>query len=386
MPEMSRRKILAAGAAAALPGALLGQERTNPPQPKEGEAQPPDDRVGYAIIGLGEYATQQIMPAFREAKRSRLAALVTGDRVKGDRLAAEYGLPEGSVYTYDQIARLKENPRVQAGYIITPNSTHLRFTEALAEAGKHVLSEKPMEISVAKCRRMIAATKAAGVKLMIGYRAQYEPFNEECIRLCRSGELGRLRLITSEHGRQLEPEKERRDVWRAKRALAGGGSLMDIGVYALNAAMYLSGEVPIEIDAREDTNRSEPRFAEVEDTIRFNLRFPSGLIANLCSGYSWSETKRYSVMGEKKTLDLNPATDYYEHNLTLTDKQGKVQPSIREESQFARQLDHYSQAIQEDTPIRTPGEMGLRDVALMMKIYESARTGRPVKIAPDDLD
>lgn len=385
MPDLSRRNLLAAGAAAAVPGALLGQTTTNPPQPKEGEAQPPGDRVGYAIVGLGEYASQQIMPAFREAKRSRLAALVTGDRAKGERLAAEYGLPNGSVYTYDEMAKLRDNPRVQVGYVITPNSTHLQYAEALAKAGKHVLSEKPMEISVEKCRRMIEVTRQAGVKLMIGYRAQYEPFNEECIRLCRSGELGRLRLITSEHGRQLEPEKEKRDTWRAKKALAGGGSLMDIGVYALNASMYLSGEVPVEIDAREDTDRSEPRFAEVEDTIRFNLRFPSGLIANLCSGYSWSETKRYSVIGDKKKLDLDPATDYYRHNLTLTDKRGKSEPSIQEQSQFARQLDHYSQAIQENTPIRTPGEMGLRDVALMMKIYVAARTGRPVKVNPGEL-
>lgn len=385
MSDLSRRTLLAAGAASALPNILIGQEKTNPPQPKEGEAQPPEERVGYAIIGLGEYATQQIMPAFRESKRSRLAALVTGDRSKGERLAAEYGLPAGSVYTYDDIGKLRENPRVQAAYVITPNSTHAKFALAAMAAGKHVLSEKPMEVTVENCRRIIDGARKANVKLMVGYRAQYEPFNEECIRLCRSGELGRLRLITSEHGRQLEPEKEKRDTWRAKKALAGGGSLMDIGIYALNASMYLSGEVPIEIEAREDTDKSQPRFREVEDTIRFNLRFPSGLIANLSSGYSWNETKRYSVIGDKKTLDLDPATDYYKHNLTLTDKEGKSEPSIQEQSQFARQLDHFSQAIQENTPIRTPGEMGLRDVALMMKIYEAARTGKPVRVSVEEL-
>ena len=288
------------------------------------------------------------------------------------------------MYGYDEIPRLRTNPRVGAAYVITPNSTHLEYALAAASAGKHVLCEKPMEVSVERCRRMIAGAQKAGVKLMIGYRAQYEPFNEECIRLCRSGELGRLRQITSEHGRKLDPA-EKRDTWRQVKALAGGGSLMDIGIYALNASMYLTGELPVEISAEESTDRSEPRFREIEDGMYFRLRFPSGVVAHLSSGYSWSETKRYSVIGEKRTLNLDPATDYYEHRLELADKEGRTVPAIQEQNQFARQLDAFSANIQDDTPIRTPGEMGLRDVALMMRIYEAARTGKVLEVKESDL-
>ena len=405
MFETSRRDVLTAGAlavtSAVLPKAMSlspvpgvppvtetgglspGQKPARDPDTL-GTPLPLDERVGYAILGLGEYATEQILPSFAQSSRSRLSALVTSDRAKGERYAAQYGLPNDAVYTYDEIARLRANPKVQAVYIITPNATHLPFTEAVASAGKHVLSEKPMETDADRCRKMIEACRKAGVKLMVGYRAQYEPFNEECIRLCRSGEMGTIKLMTSEHGRQLEPDK-RRDVWRQKRALAGGGSLFDIGIYALNAAMYLTGEVPVELSAHIHSDPNDPRFREVEDTVAARLTFPSGAIANLASGYSWNETKRYSVVGSKKTLNLDPATDYYKHDLQLVDKSGTMKPDIAESSQFARELDHFSQAIQQGTEMKTPGEMGLRDVKLMTMIYESARSGRPLTIRAEDL-
>ena len=270
-------------------------------------------------------------------------------------------------------------------YVITPNATHRKFVEAAAKTGKNVMCEKPMAPTVADCEAMIKAVQSAGKKLMIGYRAQYEPFNRECIRICRSGELGRIVTIVADHGRQVEPDKEKADSWRVKKDLAGGGSLVDIGIYCLNAARYLSGEEPTEISARLEQPQNDPRFKEVEATVHWTMRFPSGALANCSSSYDWLDTKRFRVQGSDGWLELDPATDYYRHRLRVGRK-GKgeenvvEEPQIKEQSQFALMLDHMAQCVRENKTPHTPGEEGMRDVRYMTAIYEAARSGKLIKL------
>jgi predicted dehydrogenase len=227
---------------------------------------------------------------------------------------------------------------------------------------------------------MIAACNKAGKKLMVAYRAQFEPFNLAAIERIRKGELGKLRQITADHGRAVKPAENKADVWRVQKKLAGGGSLMDIGIYSLNAARYLTGEEPVEVTALESTDRSDPRFAEVEDNIHFTLRFPSGVLATCTSSYSIAEVKRYRVFGDQAWLDLDPATDYYQHTLTVGDKDGEQEPKIKEGNQFAAELDHMAECVLKDQTPRTPGEEGLRDIRIITAIYEAARTGKTVKL------
>lgn len=365
----------AAAAVLASPAAATGLLPTE--TPAQDANQP---KIGFAIVGLGQYATEQMMPAFREAKHARITALVSGSPDKARQLAAEYGVDPKSVYDYQNFDAIKDNPAVDVVYIVLPPGLHAEYTVRAAQAGKHVLCEKPMANSPEECQRMIEACRKAGKQLMIAYRAQYEPFNLNAIERIRKGELGRLRMITADHGRQVQPAKSKADAWRVQKKLAGGGSLMDIGIYSLNAARYLTGEEPVEVSAQEYSDKADPRFREVEDVIHFTLRFPSGVLATCTSAYSIEGVKRYRAFGDQAWLDLDPATDYYRHQMKIGTKDGEMQPQLKEGNQFAAELDHMAECVRHNKTPKTPGEEGLRDIRLIMAIYESARKGKPVKV------
>ncbi|RTQ44878.1 Gfo/Idh/MocA family oxidoreductase [Hymenobacter gummosus] len=337
-------------------------------------------KLGFAIVGLGKYATEQMMPAFKDCKHARITALVSGSPDKARKLAAEYGVDAKNIYSYQNFDSIKDNPAVDVVYIVLPPGLHAEYTIRAAQAGKHVLCEKPMANTPEECQRMIEACKKAGKKLMIAYRAQFEPFNLDAIERIRKGELGKLRMVTADHGRQVQPDKDQADTWRVQKKLAGGGSLMDIGIYSLNAARYLTGEEPVEVTAQEYSDKSDPRFKEVEDVIHFTLRFPSGVLASCTSAYSIEGVKRYRAYGDKAWLDLDPATDYYKHQMKIGDKDGERQPQIKEGNQFAAELDHMAECVMQNKTPKTPGEEGLRDIKLIMAIYEAARKGKPVRV------
>lgn len=371
---------------------VIGRVNAQQDNLKQNEKMPPEKRLGWAIVGLGDFATKQIMPNFADCKRSKLVALVSGDRAKAAKYAEQYGLNSKNIYDYQTFDRLRENPEVDVVYIILPNGMHHEYTLRAFQAGKHVLCEKPMANTVKECEEMIAVGKRADKKLMIAYRAQYEPFNLAAIEKCRSGALGRLKTIVADHGRNLNPQ-EKRDVWRMNKALAGGGSLYDIGLYSLNATRYLTGEEPTEITAQMFSTPDDPRFREVEENVNFTLRFPSGVLANCTSSYGFQEVKRYRVFGDKAWLELDPATDYYKHRMTIgrknpaSSEENQIAPKalieeqeIQEGNQFAAEMDHLSQSVQESRDPKTPGEEGLQDVRLMQLIYQAAREGKTIKV------
>jgi glucose-fructose oxidoreductase len=188
----------------------------------------PEKRLGYAIVGLGQFALNQIIPSFAESKSSKLVALVSGKREKALQVADRYGVDQKNIYDYQNFDRIADNDEIDIVYIILPNALHAEYTVRAFKAGKHVLCEKPMAVTAEECETMIRAGREADRKLMIAYRAQYEPYNLEAIRMSREGELGKIRLVTSDHGRILDP-KVPADQWRMVKALAGGGSLYDIG-------------------------------------------------------------------------------------------------------------------------------------------------------------
>ena len=339
----------------------------------------PPRKLGYAIVGLGYYGLETILPQFVNCQHSRVAALVSGDRTKALATAAKYGVPETSIYTYADFDRIRDNPDVDIVYVCLPNSMHAEYTIRAAKAGKHVMCEKPMAVSVAECEAMIRACKTAGKKLMIGYRCHFEPFNLEAMRLAKSGAAGKIRYVRSEHGFvQGDPNK-----WRLKRALSGGGSLMDMGIYSLQAARYMIGEEPIAVTARESTDRRDPRFREVEDMIEWTLEFPSGAIAGCQSMYSANQN-HILLMGDKGRIELEPATRY-DGNKMWTGRDGRETaitspPPGPGKTQFAGQLDHLAECILDGREPIVSGEEGLRDLRIVEAIYRSVREGRTVKL------
>ena len=335
-------------------------------------------KLGYAIVGLGYYATRVIMPRFAECRNSRLTALVSGTPSKLKEFGEQYKIPERSRYSYASFDAIRDNPDVDIVYVILPNSMHAEFTIRAAKAGKHVLCEKPMAVSSSECETMIAACRAAGKKLMIGYRSHVEPHNIHAIRLARQGVVGKAGLVESEHGFPIGDPTQ----WRLKRALSGGGSLMDIGIYSLQALRYISGEEPVSVTAIEHTDKSDIRFREVEDRLSWSLQFPSGLIGQGFSSYS-SGHNHVRLTGNKGWIDLEPATAYGGHamRVSIGGKEEQVTPPAGPgANQFSAQLDEMSQAVLENREPLTPGEEGLRDLRIMEAIYRSAKEGRTIRL------
>jgi glucose-fructose oxidoreductase len=341
-------------------------------------AKPQGRKVGYAIVGLGLYGAGIIMPRFADCRYSRLTALVSGDPAKARDLARKYGVPERSIYDYRTFDRIRDNPDVDVVYVVLPNSMHAEYAIRAAQAGKHVLCEKPMANSVAECEAMIAACRKAGRKLMIGYRSHFEPYNMHAMRLRRDGAIGKLRFVESEHGwTQGDPSR-----WRLKRALSGGGSLMDIGIYSVQAMRYLSAEEPITVTARESTDRSDPRFTEVEDMIHWTFEFPSGAIGGGLTSYS-SNHNHSRATGTDGWIDMDPSTRYEGNRLRLrrgSSEEDVAAPSAPWPNQFAGQLDHMAQCVLTGSDPIVGGEEGLRDMRIIEAIYRSAAESRTIDL------
>jgi predicted dehydrogenase len=353
------------------------QKQSGPPNPM-----PPDQKIGYAVVGLGHIALEEVIPAFGQSKHSKVTALVSGHPEKAAAVARQYGIDPRNIYGYKNYDDLRNNPAVQAVYIALPNSMHAEYTVRAAQAGKHVFCEKPMATTPQDCQRMIDACKTAGRKLMIGYRQQYEPYNREVIRKVRAKELGDLKFITADNGQnQGDPNQ-----WRLKRAMSGGGSLPDVGIYCLNATRYLTGEEPVEVFARMWSTPGDPRFKEVEETMVFELRFPSGVLASCTCGYGNHRLQRYSVVGSLGWTELNPAFAYRGLRLRTARSEGKMERVTEEQlnqpNQFAREIDHFSQCVAENRTPHTPGEEGLADMRIIEQLYASAQAGHAISLPP----
>ena len=336
---------------------------------------PPGRKLGYALVGLGSLAINQLMPAFAKCEKSKLTAFVSGSPGKARTLAERYGVPAKNIYDYANYDAIRDNPDVDIIYIVLPNSMHAEYTIRGAKAGKHVLCEKPMANTPEDCRQMIEACRNAQRKLMIGYRLRYEPYNQQLIKFARGQELGPLKVVLADAGFNIGDPTQ----WRLNRTLAGGGSLMDIGIYALQAARYLTGAEPSEVHAMMYSTPDDPRFREVEETVTFQLRFPGGVLANCTSSYGAS-LNRFRIVGPQGWAELEPALSYSGLRMRVGGS-GRVEERILPVvDHFAAEMDHFSECIVKDTEPLTPGEEGLRDLTIMMAIYESANSGKAITL------
>ncbi|UZK70201.1 Gfo/Idh/MocA family oxidoreductase [Sphingomonas sp. S1-29] len=349
---------------------------TTPPKRKRA------DSVGFAIVGLGGYALNQMMPRFGQAERAHIAAIVSGNPEKLRRVGDAYGVPQDARYSYADYAKIAADDRIDAVYIVLPTGLHADYATRAFAAGKHVLCEKPMALTSADCARMIAAGKRANRKLMIAYRSHFEPYNVEAMKLMRQKAVGDVRLLRTEQSYRMGPTSPSEN-WRTSRALAGGGPLEDYGLYGLQSALYLTKEMPESISASTFRPNGDPRFAEIFAHVSSQWRFPSGAVAQLVTSYDSAGANFAHVRGTTGALIMDPATSYSGQKMRIEGEADREfapgDPSV----QFARQIDHFVDAIRDNTPIITPGEMGLRDTRLIEAIYASAAAGRTVKLAPD---
>lgn len=340
----------------------------------------PDKRVGFAVVALGRLSIEQILPSFGLTKKSRLVALISGSPDKLRTVGLQYGLPSGALYDYDQLERLKEQGDVQVVYIVLPNSMHKEFVLRTAAIGKHVLCEKPMATSALDAQEMIQACRTANVKLMIAYRCRYQPHHLELIRQAQSGGLGQVKLIESINAQnQGDPAQ-----WRLRKALAGGGSLPDVGIYCLNAARAITAEEPTEVEAQLHSTPNDVRFREVEETVTWLMRFPSGALANLSTSYGTHRASRLAVHLDEGSLLMDNAYPYQGQRLrvrrAIDGLETESELAISPKNHFALEMDHMADCVLNSRDPRTPGAEGLRDMQIMEAIYKSAETRTPVKI------
>lgn len=339
---------------------------------------PPDERVGFALVGLGAFALGQIAPAFAQSRRARLAAVVSGNADKARTVADAYGLGRDHVYAYDDFDRIAQDETVDVVYVLLPNAFHRDWTERAFAAGKHVLCEKPMAPTVADCEAMIAAAERAGKRLMVGYRVHFEPLNQKAKQIIAQGDIGAPRVVVADHMRTLDLS-DLRDQWRAKKGLAGGGSLYDIGIYSVNGARFLLGEEPTEVRVRLLPGSGDPEVT-VEEGVAWTMQFGSGAVASCTCGYRAFEAKRIHVQGASGEITLAPESDYYANTLTVATGETRTEHSGRTALQFPDMLDEMAASVQENRAPSTPGGEGLRDVRILEAILRAAETGGVVAV------
>lgn len=332
-----------------------------------------DRKVGYAIIGLGRIA-DHFMRGIQDTNNSKVVALVSGHPDKAARIASQYGVPSSSIYNYENMDSMRDNKSIDAVYVALPNSMHAEYTIRSAKAGKHVLCEKPMAVSVTEAKEMIEACKTANVKLMIAYRCHYETTNLRAVKLIRDGMIGKVQSIQSAFGFSCGAGE-----WRLDKALAGGGPLMDVGIYSLNATRYLTGEEPAEISAYAFTDPLDPRFKTVEENVVWTTKFPSGVVATCNTTYGAPMDGYFRVYGSKGWIEVDPAFVYDGLHLTgeyrgADGKNVKIDEpnSEKDPIHFSKEADHFSQCVLQNREPQSPGEEGLRDMTYIRDIYKSA--------------
>ncbi len=332
-----------------------------------------DRKIGYCVIGLGTIA-DHFMRGMLVSSNSRITGLVSGHRDKAERIAAQYGIPSTSIYSYEDMDKFRDNKTIDAVYVALPNSMHAEYTIRSAKAGKHVLCEKPMSTTVKEAEDMIAACTAARVKLMIAYRLHYEPLNLKAVKLIRDGALGAVQTINGAFGFNAAP-----GAWRLNKTLAGGGSLFDVGIYVLNASRYLTGEEPAKFTAVTSTVDKDGRFDSVEENVSWTTKFPSGAVATGSCTYGGQMPGYFKVFGSKGWLEMQPAFNYDGLKLRAEYFSGSGAPTVINEEnpekdplQFSREANHFSDCIVQNRTPKSSGEEGLRDMKYIEQIYAAA--------------
>ena len=332
-------------------------------------------KIRYAIVGLGDIAQEAMLPGVAHTGNSAVTAFVTDDPEKARALGKKYDVSD--TYTYEQFGELLASGKIDAIYLATPNWRHAEFAVPALKAGVHVLTEKPLEVSTAKCREIIAAQEGSSAKLMVAYRLHFEPSTLAAIERVRSGELGEVTLFTSSFSQMVAPENH--------RATAGdlAGPVLDMGPYPVNAARYVFGAEPTEVASAIGTRHPEAGFGDFDDTVAVTLRFPAGRIAQFVISYYANTLDSYFIIGTKGSIHAQPAYMYgmaLEHLVTLGEQ--KTQKSFKNTDQFGGEMKYFSDCILAGRDPEPDGEEGFADLRVLEGILRALKSGGPVKLDP----
>lgn len=326
-----------------------------------------------AIMGLGSYGTR-VAEAMKDCKKARLVGVISGTPSKVRDWQAKYNIPEKNCYNYENFDNIKNNPDIDAVYVITPNGLHKEQAIRVAKAGKHVICEKPMAINAAEGQEMVDACKKANVKLLVGYRMHFEPKTLDVIHMRKNGDFGKILFFQGLSGFQIGDPTQ----WRLNKKLAGGGSMMDIGIYSINGARYMIGEDPVWVTAQE-TKTDPVKFKEgVDETITFQMGFPGGAVASCLSTYSMNNLDKFFLNGEKGFAEMQPSTGYGPIQ-GRTHKGELNHPHVTHQTV---QMEEMSDIILRDKKPEVPvdGLEALKDLKIIDAIYASIASGKKIAL------
>ncbi len=333
-------------------------------------------KIGFAVVGLGNIAKASVLPAFTKCKRASLLAVVARTKKHAEPMARQFKAK--SAYGTDNFAECLGNPEISAIYIATPPGQHLDLTLQAAKAGKHVLCEKPLAATDAEASAMVDACRAYNVLLMTAYRKYFEPSCLFIKKLIQAGSLGRLDVFHTSFSELFTPGISLG--WLLDPLQAGGGPLMDLGVYCVNTSRWLAGEDPAEVTAHAWQNNPS-RFQDVEEGVSFRLQFPSGLIVQGSSTYGAALSSFLFIQGSKGWLSLSPAYPFDEARHLTGKINGRwLEKKFKVVEEFAPQIDAFAEAIRKKQSVEPDGTQGLRDMKILHAIYESATIRKSVVI------
>jgi predicted dehydrogenase len=326
-----------------------------------------------AIMGLGSYGTR-VAEAMQSCTKAKLTGVISGTPSKIKAWQEKFNIPEKNCYNYENFDAVKNNPDIDAIYVITPNALHKDQVIRVAKAGKHAICEKPMALNEQEGREMVAACKKANVHLLVGYRMHFEPKTLEIVRMRNDGELGKILFFQGLSGFRIGNFAQ----WRLNKQLAGGGAMMDIGIYSVNGARYMVGEEPVWVTAQEVKTNPEKFREGVDETITFQMGFPGGAVASCLSTYNMNYLDRFYLNGEKGFAELQPATGYG----PIKGRTSKGELTQPHKTHQTVQMDEMADIILNGKKPVVPvdGEEGVKDLKIIDAIYEAAKTGKKVPI------
>jgi predicted dehydrogenase len=331
-------------------------------------------RVRYAVVGAGWFGQAAVLPAFSTAKEnSELVAIVSGDPEKRSALSKDYAVP---AYSYEQYEKLLASGKVDAVYIVSPNSIHKEHALLAARHGVHVLCEKSLADTAVAAEEMIAACDRAAVLLMTAYRLHFEPANLKAIEVIRKGSIGEPRVMASVFTQQVDPDNSRLD------PNLGGHPLLDMGIYCVNAARYLFRAEPVEVTAFQATG-TDPKFKGVPEMVSAVMRFPGERLASFVCGFGEAKASAYQVIGTEGDLRLDPAYAHKGERAMSVTVDGKTKEAkFADTDQIAPEIVYFSDCIQKGRRPEPDGREGLIDLWVIEAIKASVLKGMAVPLQP----
>jgi predicted dehydrogenase len=347
--------------------------------------------VKWGVIGAGGIADRRTIPEMvKVADNAQLVALMDVSKDAVERVAKKYGITT----TYTDEEELLRNPEVQAVYIATPQNAHHRQVLLAAKHGKHVFCEKPMATSLKDADEMIEACNKAGVKLGLDYMMRFNIHNQKIKELVDAGQLGKPVMGRAELTCWYPPMPT---AWRQKRAIAYGGSLIDMGSHCLDILEWIFSTRIVEVFAFHD---SLVHPYDVEDTSTTIMRFENGahgIVDNYFNVPDQAAKNFLEVYGTQGsilasgTIGQDPTgtftTNLVPAGLGYSANQVRDTSGFRSESHqyegiamYGTMVRLFSEAIEKDGEPPVPAAVGYHNLKVIVAIYESARGGKPVRI------